>query len=422
VTARLRSEWPWWSAALLAVAVMSWTGLVGFAWTDYDREAAGAYLALSHGDISGFFASIPAYGGALIVRAPFAGVTALLGGGELAIYRAVSIPCLLAVAWLALAIVRRMGRRGCPASSRAIVLALCVANPVTFRALEIGHPEELLCAVFAIGAVLTAADGRTIVTGLLLGLALATKAWAVLAIGPVLLALPARRLAALAIAGAVAAVVLAPIVLFAPHVAALTTAATSTGTAFQPWQIFWFLGDPGHVVLGGDGVPKPWGYRVAPEALLPLTHPFIAALVVPATLAWAWLRRGDARAGGEQLLALLALLFLLRCVLDPWNNVYYALPFLLALTAWEGLCRRDRPPVLALVATVLVWATFQWAPDALSPDMQCVFYLAWALPLAVWLGRACFVPAFADRSDATRRIARTDIAGVRGIGYSSPKR
>ena len=35
------------------------------------------------------------------------GGSAALGGGELAVYRAVSIPCLLAVAWLAVVLVGR---------------------------------------------------------------------------------------------------------------------------------------------------------------------------------------------------------------------------------------------------------------------------------------------------------------------------
>jgi hypothetical protein len=39
-----------------------------------------------------------------------------------------------------------------------------------------------------------------------------------------------------------------------------------------------------------------------------------------------------------------------------------------------------------------VWATFQWAPQVLSPDMQCVFFLAWSLPLCAWLAREAFAP------------------------------
>jgi hypothetical protein len=74
-------------------------------------------------------------------------------------------------------------------------------------------------------------------------------------------------------------------------------------------------------------------------------------------------------------------------VLDPWNVVYYELPFLLALLTWEALCRPERPPVLALTATAVVWTSLQRAPELLSPDLQCVAFLAWSLPLAAWLAR-----------------------------------
>jgi hypothetical protein len=138
--ARLRRESPWWLAALLGVAAMSWVGLVGFAWSDYDNEVSGALQALIRGDVGEFLAHVPAYGGSLVLRAPVAGATAALGGGELAVYRALAIPCLVAVALLALVLVRRMGDRGGSTGARALVLGLCVANPVTLRALEIGHP------------------------------------------------------------------------------------------------------------------------------------------------------------------------------------------------------------------------------------------------------------------------------------------
>ncbi len=404
---RLRSEWPWWLAALAGVALMSWAGLTGFAWSDYDAEASGAMRALSDGHIASFLGQVPVYGGSLILRAPFAGAVAALGGGELAVYRAVSIPCLLAVAWLGLVLVRRMDARGRSVGARALVLGFCVANPLTIRTLEIGHPEELLCAALAIGAVLAANDRRTVLAAVLLGLAIASKAWAVLAIGPVLLALPVRRLFALALAAAVTATVLAPIVLFAPDLAALANTATTTGVPFAPWHLFWMLGDTGHVIIGGDGLPKPDGYRAAPEWLLPLTHPFIAFLVVPLSLAWARVRGAAPRVGGEQGLALLALLLLLRCVLDPWNVIYYELPFVLALLSWETLCRPERPPVLAISASLMTWATFQWAPHWLSPDMQCAFFLAWALPAVGWLAHACFAAPLqtAFRGKATQASA-----------------
>ncbi len=408
VDTRPLDEWPWWLAALAGVAVMSWLSLTGFAWSDYENEVSATFRSLADADLRGFLTQVPAYGGSLVLRAPFAGGAAALGGGELAIYRAVSIPCLVALAALGIALVRRMGRRGRSAGVRALVLGLCVANPVTVRALEIGHPEELLCAALAIGAVLAAADRRMVLAAVLLGLAIAAKSWAVLAIGPVLLALPARRVAALAIAGAVALAVLAPILLADPGATgAMVEGASTTGAIFAPWHAFWFLGESGHVVIGGYGIPKPAGYRVAPEWLSPLTHPLIALLVVPLSLAWARARRTADGPGGEQVLLLLALLLLLRCALDPWNVVYYALPFLLALLAWEGLCRPDRPPVVALAATVAVWVTFERAPAWLSPDMQSVAYLAWAVPLAAWMA----LGAFGGRPRVAPRAAPGRVAG-----------
>lgn len=403
--ARLRSEWPWWLAALVGVAAMSIAGLTGFAWSDYEYEVSGPMQTLIRGDIAGYLAQLPAYGGSLVLRAPFAWVTATLGGGELAVYRAVSVPCLAALAVLGVVVVRRMGERGRSRGVRALVLGLCVANPVTLRAFEIGHPEELLCAALAIGAVLAASSQRTILAAVLLGLAIATKAWAVLAIGPVLLALPARRFVALAIAGTVTALVLAPIALAGAH-GTLVTGARVTGTIFQPWQLFWFLGEPGHVVIGVDGLPKP-GYRVPPAWLSPISHPLIAFLVVPLSLLWARMRGGAPRVDGEQLLALLALLLLLRCVLDPWNTIYYELPFLLALLAFEALQHAERPPVVTLALTAVVWVTFMVTPNWFGADLQSAFFLAWSLPVCAWLAREAFAPGARLRS---RRAQPQDAA------------
>lgn len=413
--ARLRNEWSWWAAALAGVAVMSWLTLQDFYWSDYDTEASAAFRALSAGDISGFLVQAPAYGGSLVLRAPFAAATAALGGGEIAVYRVVSIVCLLFGAGLAVALVRQMGERGGSRGARALVVALCVANPLTLRALQIGHPEELLCAAFAIGAVLAAIDRRTVPAAVLLGLAVATKSWAVLAIGPVLLALPARRLLALVIAGAVTLAVLAPILLAQAGEShtALIDGARLTGQIFNPQHVFWFLGDASHTVVGITGTVRPDGYRAAPEWLSPLTHPLIAFLVVPLSLAWWRAHRAMPGGGGDRVLVLLALLLLLRCALDPWNNVYYALPFLLVLLCWEARHRPQRPPVIALTLSAVVWFTFETAPRWFSPDMQCVVFLAWSLPVAAWLWREAFGSA------AARARAAGEPAGGRPSHYTA---
>src|SRR4051812_24692761 len=93
---RLRTAAPWLALALAGTALMAWMGLQGFAFSDYDREAAPAYLALLHGDLGSFLSLSPAYGGSLILRAPAAMLPALWDGGELAVFRAAAVPCLLA--------------------------------------------------------------------------------------------------------------------------------------------------------------------------------------------------------------------------------------------------------------------------------------------------------------------------------------
>ena len=360
------------AAGALALAA---NGLLGFAWTDYELSALGPVRALLGGHWSAFAAAAPPEGPSLLLRAPFALLAHALGGGDLAVYRALAVPCLLAGAGLG--VVLWAGRVRAFPSARWpwLVVVLAAANPVTLRALDMGHPEELLGAALCTGAVLAALADRPWLAAVLLGLALADKAWAVLAVGPVLLALPRRRAAALGLAVALGALAVAPFLLAAGGSGAVG-GATHTFGVFQPWQVWWFLGEHGAAVTGFFGIPHP-GYRTAPGWIGPLTHPLIAGLVVPASVVW-WRRRGLADRSGD-VLALLAALLLARCVLDPADNVYYHLPFLLALLAWEARASA-RPPVATLAATAAVWASFEWLPQVLAPDAQAAAYLLWALP------------------------------------------
>jgi hypothetical protein len=57
----------------------------------------------------------------------------------------------------------------------------------------------------------------------------------------------------------------------------------------------------------------------------------------------------------------------------------------LALLAWEATGAPGRPPVLALLASVMVWFSFQWLPAHASADAQAAVYLLWSVPLAVWM-------------------------------------
>jgi hypothetical protein len=259
--------------------------------------------------------------------------------------------------------------------------------------LRVGHPEELLGAVLCVAAVLLGMSGRPVWAGALLGLAIGNKAWAAVAIGPLLLALPDRRPRALIACGAVAGVVLAPSVLlgsssFSSH----ASGAAHTGTLFNPWQWWWFLGTHGHPAVGSTGTVK-LGYRAPPGWIGTVAHPLIVALTVPLTLACFVLRRHarSPRPESEPLL-LLMLLLLLRAALDPWNNDYYVLPFLISLVAWEGLyC--DRLPMLGLLASLAAWFSIQGTASTwlgFSPDLQAAAFLLLSVPAALAICAALF--------------------------------
>ncbi len=386
--ARLRAHAPSLTIAAAASAAMAWLGLYGFAWSDYDNEAAPAYLALVHGHVTQFLRLLPAYGGSLELRAPFALLPGLWGGGELAVYRLVALPCLAAAALLGVWLVSRMRADGRSRLARGVALGLCVANPLTLKALEIGHPEELLGAVLCLAAVFLAADDRPLWAGAVLGLAIANKQWALLAVGPVLLALPAAgrrphpRWRAAVAAAVVAAALYAPIAAVHPQGQAVTRVAVAqTGSIFEPEQVFWFFGGPSRVIRD-NGVLKRV-HRTPPAWLAGLAHPLIVVLALPLTLLALRRRRPD-RLLADSLL-LLALLFLLRCALDPWDNVYYPLPFVLALLGWEATTRRE-PPVFSLLASAAAWAIFVWmqahAPADVTAGVSIALFLAAAGALA----------------------------------------
>lgn len=401
-------------------ATIAWLGLYGFAWNDYEDEAKPAYDALTHGHLLAFLRLTPAYGGSLVLRAPFALIPGLWGGGALAVYRMVAVPCLVALAVLAVWLCARMRSAGKSTLARAIVVGVCVANPLTLQALELGHPEELLGGCLCVAAVLLAGRGRPVWAGILLGAAIANKEWALIATGPVLLALPAqtelgRGRAQARIRSSVflcaTSAVLASAILLAPlalvpggaFVASSQAAAAPHSTIFQPWQVWWFFGWHGPLVHGLFGTPK-FGYRTGPAWAGTISHPLIVVVGLGLSGAlWLQRRRSDRRSTGapfsgragrqRDALLLLALVLLLRCVLDTWNTGYYMLPFLLALLAWEALSTSRRLPLLAAALVVVPWFGLEEvSARGLSPDAQSALYLAWTLALAVALGLVLYAP------------------------------
>lgn len=404
----LREYAPLAALAVAAGVVVGWLTLGTWQWTDYDAEARPALDALLSGHLVRFAQLAPAYGGSLLIRAPFALIPKLWGGGELSVYRAAAAPCLAAAAALGVWLGGWAHRQGRTRLAVALAVVLCAANPIAFSALSIGHPEDLLGAVLCVAAVLLGMRGRPIWAGVLLGLAIANKSWSAAAVGPLLLALPDRRPRALLAAALVAGAVLGPIALLGRNsFASQAGGAAHTGTLFNPWQWWWFLGAHAHSGIGTSGVLRP-GYRVPPGWIAQVAHPLIIAVTAPLTLICFWLRRrGRAARPPHEPLLLLMLLLLLRVALDPWNNDYYVLPFLIALAVWETLAR-DRLPVLALLGAFLAWFVIQATSGTtldFSPDLQAAVFVLVSVPAALAIVSALFVPGrrvSCDRDDRHR--------------------
>jgi hypothetical protein len=404
VGARARESTIALAAGLAAAAAFAWLGVYYLQYNDYGTEAAPALGALIHGHLHRFLTLAPAYGGSLELRAPFALLPSLWGGGATAVFRAAALPCLIAGALFGTWLLAQMRAAGHGVPARWLALALCAANPLAFRGLQIGHPEELLGAVLAVAAVFSAQRGRPLWAGLLLGLAIANKQWALLAVGPVLLALPRDRIRTMLVAGAITVALLAP--LAAVHSGGIASATrgiavTQTGTIFRPQQAWWFFGDTRQVVHDLAGRVQ-HGWRTPPAWLDGRAHLLIVWLGLPLTLLCLRRRRRE----GDALL-LLALLMLLRCVLDPWDFVYYPLPFILALLSWETLARRSFP-VRSLAATGAAWLLFRTLPGHVAPDTISLIFLALTAPAVTYLCLALYRPRAFHRR--TARVIRPSAA------------
>jgi hypothetical protein len=376
---------------------------------DYFSDASAAIDALARGDVAGYFQQSPLMGPfSLLLRAPF--VRPVFDSSIDAVYFAGVIPCLAAVAWFAYALRRRMTALGRPAAAITLVTVVALLNTGVFRSVHWGHPEEILGGALCAGAVLAGLRDRTLLAGLLLGLAVATKQWAVIAVVPVLLAASERRVALLFVAGVVGSALIVPSIVAKPQQFVSThTDAAFAGADVSPSNVWMAVAQrkPDWVPAQGSG------YAFAmPAGLAALTHPAIVLAGIPLGLLF-WRRRRDGTLQREDALGLLALLLLIRCVADPWNIDYYHAPFLLALLSWEAIAR-DGWPRLTVFAGAALAATFPATLVSMSqmseaPLRYCLGYLVWALPLTAWLALSLFAPA---RAAAISAAVRSRLPGA----------
>jgi hypothetical protein len=308
-------------------------------------------------------------------------VAKLVAGGDLLWqYRLGAFVCLLAPAALGVGLVRRMRGGLLP---QIAVLALCVANPLTFAALHWGHPEEPLAGALCVGAVLLSGERRPLAAGVVLGLAFATKPWAWLALPAVLLAASGCRRTIVSVALGVGTVFTLPMFLGDPGRFLHQVGAFSVvDHGVTPFNVWWGFAHQGGVIMADGSTGASW---VIPSWIGSLAHPLVIALALG--LSVAAFRRGRPPQP-ERALQLLALFLLLRCLLDPLAISYHHAPFMLALIAAEAMRRPRRLPYIPLAVAAVVWTMTHYVLPLDDADLASRVYLAWALPVALYLGVA----------------------------------
>jgi hypothetical protein len=322
----------------------------------------------------------------LYLRAPFVILAAALHDSPMGLYRWGDLPCVLSVALVAIWMARIGGRRGTGATGQATIVAVCLFNPLVRDALDLGHPEELLTTALAVGALLAACERRVVLTAVLAGLAVASKQWALLIVCPTLLVLERDRIRAALVMLAVAATSTLPMVLgnfasFRHAVNYISTPQPAT-TLFNWLYPFSPTSTVRTSMIFGHPLVFTWHADTGIETAL--SHPLIIAigLVVP-VLVW---HQRDRRLSAEDMLRAAALVFLLRCVLDPGSWPYYHLPLLLTLLALDATAGR-RLPVAGLAGAAAAFVVLDRLPLYLPAGSVNLVYIAASVAGALLLVR-----------------------------------
>jgi hypothetical protein len=195
--------------------------------------------------------------------------------------------------------------------------------------------------------VVIATRGHVTLAGLVLGLAVGTKEWALIAVAPVLFALPDGRRRATLLAIVVAAALTLPGVIGDPAKLIHSGRYLANRHLVNPFSIWWPLGRPLHVL----GTTANW-VRALPLGLTRLRLAAVLAGGGALIAAGVWIA-GRGRVRVNDPMALLALLGLIRFVGDPLPQEYYVLAALIPLLAWETLAAR-RLPLVTAASTVFV--------------------------------------------------------------------
>jgi hypothetical protein len=355
---------------------------------DYTVDGQPALSALLHGNLHAFDLARPAMGDlSLLVRAPFAALAYLGDATPLSIYRWGVLPCVMSVALLGLWLASIARSRGVGWFGQLLIVALSVVNPLTSSAVTLGHPEELLTASLCVGALVAAVKQRSVLTLVLLGLALASKQWAVVTVLPILFALERGRMRTLVGALAVAAVVTVPEVVGSPstYLRNQLSLAHEHLTESSMWSWWWPFGSNGTRLVLIEGAAAPVTLHHFPRALIASLHSLIIILDAVVALVIAKVRGLPLRR--DDVFALMAVVLLLRCALDNNTMPYYHAALFLDLLAWDALTAA-RLPLRALGGALVSWMLF----DRLTPGsfgavapLSILYGISAALVLALLL-------------------------------------
>ncbi len=245
-------------------------------------------------------------------------------------FLAVSFLCLVALGGAAVAASRAVGVAARSARELLNVAAVVLGIPVLACYSEYFHPADVLATAAVLGAFAACARGRTWWGFALLGFAVVTRQWAVIAVA-VLAVLQPRggRVRPVLVSAVVGCVLVVPFLVADPTrtASALTAADVVRGQ----------LTAPALLPVEGAG-------RYVLSRIVPL-------LVVLAGCAW--LRRREARFAPELAAAALAAALLARPLFDPAGFVYYLAPgwafaVLIRPQSWKW-------PIGGLVGGVVLW-------------------------------------------------------------------
>jgi len=274
----------------------------------------------------------------------------------------------------------------------AVGVAMLV-NPLALRVLHWGHPEDYLSAAALTAAAIAAVRDRPKLAGLLFGLALGSKQWSLLAAPLLLVAVRPHVRAFSVIALGVAVALYLPLAIGdSSRFVEITKDSADPQHAYRiiepappdglenatPLNVWWLVARPR---LGHDAYGRPFRSRGVVPSVAAVGHGVTVLFAVLLAVLLARRRERDP----ADLLGVLALVFLLRSIFDPFAYDYHLFAFFVLLVTWEAL-RSTGPPVITLAAAIGIAVMLLPAPYS-APDVtrratyEMVTFFAWALPL-----------------------------------------